>query len=176
MKGHYFRLPLTLAAVVAITACADPASRSAAPLAPESALASAAENTALAELRRATAAYHDVARALADGFVPVITECEGEGGVGIPYANIPRLLDAVIDPSQPEALLYEPADNGDLKLVGVELVIPYPFWSSATPPSFLGHAFQREDDLGVWALHVWVWRQNPDGMFAEHNPRVACES
>jgi hypothetical protein len=26
----------------------------------------------------------------------------------------------------------------------------------------------------VYALHVWVWRHNPEGLFAETNPRVSC--
>jgi hypothetical protein len=26
----------------------------------------------------------------------------------------------------------------------------------------------------VWALHVWVWKHNPSGMFADWNPQVSC--
>ena len=25
-----------------------------------------------------------------------------------------------------------------------------------------------------WYLHVWAWRKNPEGMFADFNPAVQC--
>jgi hypothetical protein len=56
----------------------------------------------------------------------------------------------------------------------VELAIPKPLWTGAGLPTFLGATFQSEDEFGVFALHVWVWRTNPDGLFAETNPRVSC--
>ena len=61
-----------------------------------------------------------------------------------------------------------------MTLVAVEMVMPYPLWTAVEPPRFLGVALQREDELGVWGLHVWIWRHNPDGMFAARNPRVSC--
>ena len=163
-----------------LAACADRA-----PLAPTSvaalsqrvgAPAPAADQQALATLRRVTARYHDVDVAIADGFF-LLHECEsrpGEGPVGILYVHMDRLLDGVIDPALPDALLYEPSARGRPKLVGVELAVPYALWTAAQPPSFLGATFQREDEFGVYALHAWVWRQNPEGMFAEANPRVTC--
>jgi hypothetical protein len=169
-----------LAASLLLAACADGA-----PLAPDAPLAASArrgppaagaEHRALATLRRATARYHDVRAAVADGFV-LLHECEvrpGEGPVGILYVHMGRLLDGAIDPALPDALLYEPARRGRPKLVGVELAVPYALWSGAAPPAFLGAEFQREEEFGVFALHVWVWRHNPEGMFAEANPRVSC--
>jgi hypothetical protein len=136
-----------------------------------------AQYKAITELRRATARYHDVDAALADGFIPV-GECEvheGESPGGIPYARMDYLLDGAIDPARPDALLYEPGRHGRLTLVGVELAVPYPLWTEEEPPEFLGVSFRREDDMGVFGLHIWVWRQNPDGMFAWGNPRVSCE-
>ena len=41
-------------------------------------------------------------------------------------------------------------------------------------PGFLGATFQREEEFGVFGLHAWVWRDNPNGLFAETNPRVSC--
>jgi hypothetical protein len=86
----------------------------------------------------------------------------------------PGRLDGVIDPRRPEALIYEPRKNGRARLVGVELAIPYVAWTQAQPPEFLGANFQREDEFGVWGLHIWLWRHNPEGLFAESNPRVSC--
>ena len=180
---HRFLGPLATIAAVTLTACADgtpvgPA-RALAPRGAQATLATVADfNTAIAELRRATAKYHDVSAALADGFVPVVAGCEereGEARVAIPYASIARILDGVLDPSLPDALLYEPAKDGKHKLVGVEMVIPYPLWTAAQPPRFLGVPLQREDELGVFGLHVWVWRHNPNGMFAVDNPNVSCD-
>lgn len=111
---------------------------------------------------------------MADDFV-LLHPCEsrpGEGPVGIVYVNFARLLDGVIDPALPDALIYEPGDNGQVKLVGVEFAIPYGM--APQPPTFMGAQFQPEDEFGVYALHAWVWRENPEGMFAESNPRVSC--
>ena len=58
--------------------------------------------------------------------------------------------------------------------VGVEFAIPYTLWTEPQPPQFLGAPFQPEDEFGVFALHAWVWRQNPNGLFTETNPRVSC--
>jgi hypothetical protein len=29
-----------------------------------------------------------------------------------------------------------------------------------------------DESGGLWTLHAWVWRNNPDGIFAPLNPRV----
>jgi hypothetical protein len=136
----------------------------------------AAFNKTIAQLRSATARYHDINAAIDDGFV-FLHECEdrpGEGPVGIVYVNIERLVDGIVDPSAPDALLYEPGKNGQLRLTGAELAIPYALWTEPDPPEFLGASFQREDEFGVFGLHVWIWRHNPDGMFATGNPRISC--
>jgi hypothetical protein len=137
--------------------------------------ADAAKQGALAALRRATARYHNLKAATDDGFV-FLHGCEtrgDEGPVGMVYVH-PGRLDGVIDPSEPEALVYEPRGIDGGRLVGVELAIPYVAWTQAQPPEFMGASFQREDEFGVWGLHVWLWRQNPEGLFAESNPRVSC--
>jgi hypothetical protein len=34
---------------------------------------------------------------------------------------------------------------------------------------------QDEDDhFDFWALHVWAWRRNPAGLFADWNPNLEC--
>lgn len=177
------RHPLAVAAAVALCACSD-----AAPVAPDGGSAldrRAAHSTSEAQirrvatlLRRVTARYHDVDAAIADGFV-FFHPCEvrpGEGAVGALYVHFDRLLDGEIRPELPDALVYEPARNGEgkPKLVAVEFAIPYALWSGDDPPNYLGADFQPEDEYGVFGLHVWVWRNNPDGMFAEANPRVSC--
>lgn len=186
MKVHpQFRRPLGLAAAATLllTACSEND-----PLNPDSLAvvdpawavlpANAHFNSVLAELRRATAGYHNVAAAISDGFV-LVAECEdrgGEGAVGNIFANLDNLFDDVIDPSRPEGLLYEPMSNGRLRLVGIEFAIPYSLWTSPDPPTFLDATFQPEDEFGVFGLHVWIWRHNPHGLFAPSNPNVSCEA
>jgi hypothetical protein len=170
-------LATIVATATLVAACAAEA-----PLAPErptlrtvNTHADAAGAHALATLRRATARYHDLNAATDDGFV-FLHGCESrpdEGPVGAVYVH-PGRLDGIIDPREPEALIYEPGENGSARLVGVELAIPYVAWTQAQPPEFLGASFQPEDEFGVWGLHIWLWRQNPEGLFAESNPRVSC--
>ena len=48
---------------------------------------------------------------------------------------------------------------------------------AATPPTLFGEMFHPNDALGVWGLHAWLWRDNPDETFMGWNPNVApCPS
>lgn len=122
-------------------------------------------------LQRVTARYHNLQAALDDDFV-LLHPCEArdEGAVGTVYVNFVRLLDGQIDPELPDALIYEPHKDG-LKLVGAEFAV---LDTGQPAPGFLGVTFQREEEFGVFGLHAWVWRDNPNGLFAETNPRVSC--
>ncbi len=177
--SHPLGRPLAIiATVILLGACADPI-----PLAPDDDAVPTARSAsspgnadAIATIRRVTARYHDLDAALDDGFI-FLHGCEtrpDEGPVGELYVHLDRLMDGVIDPASPDALLYLPRTNAPPKLIGVELAIPYPLWPGANPPRFMGAEFQREDEFGVWGLHVWAWNHNPEGMFAESNPNVAC--
>ena len=132
----------------------------------------------VATLKSATIRYQDLAAAKADGFV-FLHGCEvrEDGGpVGTVYVNMGRLADGLIDPASPDGLIYAP-DTGNPnhpRLVAVELAIPYTLWTATAPPKFLDASFQREDEFGVFGLHVWVWKENPKGLFAESNHNVSC--
>jgi hypothetical protein len=132
----------------------------------------------VAKLRRETDRYHDIDVAIADGFVHV-HDCEvrpGEGAAGMVYAHPARMMDGLIRPALPDGLLYEPSSTGKPKLVGVELIMPYSLWTRSSPPTFYGATFQPEDEFGVFGLHVWVWRQNPAGLFAQAHAGVSCDA
>ena len=136
-----------------------------------------AENKDLAALRRVTAPFHDFGKAVAAGWSTRITACMAgpSGGMGFHYGNV-ALIDGAVSVEKPELLLYEPEANGRLRLVAVEYIVPYTAWSrSATPPVLFGQDFKHNDTFGIWALHAWVWKDNPSGMFADWNPRVTCE-
>lgn len=143
----------------------------------------AAANQDLAALRKATARYHDVDVALADGYLSD-PHCVAAppGGMGRHYVN-PDNMDLVIDPSRPEALLYEPTGDGSLRLVAAEFLVHGDGWdeANASPPTFAGEEFDPPADRTAmdppgpfYTLHVWIWKHNPSGMFAPFNPRVSC--
>ena len=135
------------------------------------------DGAVLATLRRATAKYHNVDNAIADGFVPVACEVRpGHASAGLLYANFARVGDGVIDLERPEGLLYDAGGNGPPKLAGVDLAIPAvdEDMMPTEPPVLLGNTFYMEEEFGVWGLHVWIWRHNPEGMFAEGHPNVSC--
>jgi hypothetical protein len=145
--------------------------------------ASETQGALLAEIRAATAHYQLVENALADGYVPAqVCIYSASGGRGIIYANFPR-IDGVVDHTQPELLFYEPAKNGDLRLVAAAFLVRSATWdaSNSSPPALGDQVFidRRTAPFGAdfpnYVLFAWVWRNNPDGMHAPYNPQVSCE-
>lgn len=127
-------------------------------------------NEELARVRSVTAQYHSVEKAEADGYIS-INFCEP--GEGCHWLN-PSLVDGTFDLEHPEILLYAPGENG-LKLVAVEYVVPIGLLPDGPPEGFTGvedHWRTDTEGAGLWELTVWVWLQNPDGMFEQHHPRV----
>jgi hypothetical protein len=128
--------------------------------------------------RRATSSYHDVRKADAAGYVSTLDalgcfEKDGVGGMGLHYVNFDLVDDGgVVDAAHPEALVYEMRDDGGLKLVGHEYLVPSELVDPSDPPMLFGHHFHPHPVLPFWILHAWVWRPNPDGMFADFNPAV----
>lgn len=139
----------------------------------------------LARLRQATAAYHDIERARDAGYEVLVThpetgaEClahETDGGMGYHYLK-PDLVSDHVAVDQPEVLIYERGPNGKLRLVAVEYIIPFDLrGENESPPVLFGQEFVHNHTFDLWALHVWVWKQNPSGMFADYNPRVSCDA
>lgn len=132
----------------------------------------------LARVRAATARFHDVATAQAAGYVPG-SPCETSpaGGMGVHYVNPELMADPALDPGRPEILLYDTRPDGELRLVGVEWWVPD---MGQERPEILGVPFDgpmagHAPGMPVhYDLHVWVWRNNPEGMTAQWNPNVTC--
>ena len=132
----------------------------------------------LATLARVTAPFHSFKKAVAAGWSAQITPCmtdpAGAGGMGFHYGNT-ALIDGTVRVEEPELLLYEPQRNGRLRLVAVEYIIPYTYHSrGAAAPVLFGQEFKQNDTFQLWGLHVWLWKENPSGLFASWNPRVSC--
>lgn len=142
---------------------------------------SAIADQGLAALRQATVQFHDFAATTAAGYTHEITNCLDDlpaGAMGYHYGNDAYINDPVPDVRKPELLMYEPEKNGRMRLVGVEYIIPYTLVPASTDPAptlFGGVAFHHNDAFGIWALHAWVWKENPNGVFADWNPTVTCK-
>ncbi|HEV2889620.1 MAG TPA: hypothetical protein VGX28_04520 [Frankiaceae bacterium] len=143
----------------------------------------------LATARAATAPFHDVQAALDAGY-GLFTDADGvaciddaEGGMGVHYVKGANVGDPAVRADAPEALVYEPGADGRMRLVAVEYVVLAADWANAgntAPPSLFGREFElveagnRYDLPAFYELHAWLWRDNPNGMFADWNPRVTC--
>ena len=85
-----------------------------------------------------------------------------------------------IDVDQPEILVYEPRNNGTLKLVALEYLVFASDWNATSKPRLFGTDFdtlQPGNRYGLplsYALHAWLWKPNPNGMLKPYNPRVDC--
>ncbi len=159
--------------------------------------ASGAGADELAQARAATAQFHrvDVAEAAGYGLPSAgdpLHECidvdldldddDGAPAMGYHYIN-GGLLTAELDASAPQALVYAPTPEGGKRLVALEYVVFEETWEASgasEPPSLFGEDFgytpapNRYGIPAFYALHAWVWRHNPDGMFAGMNPAVSC--
>ena len=98
--------------------------------------------------------------------------------MGLHLGNLAYIQDGgVVNLLQPELLLYEPEQNGKLRFVGVEYIVPFTDIPATAPaPTLLGHEFAQVPEFGVWGLHIYVGRENPTGIFATWNPKVSCEN
>lgn len=127
--------------------------------------------------RQGTARFHSTTQAIRAGYEPDdhCVAVPGLGGMGYHWVN-GALIDPIFDPAQPEAVLYAPGPNGQRKLVAVEYVV---IDIGQPRPSFGGHPFDIGGvpplgDTPHYSLHVWLYEDNPSGMFAPFNPNVSC--
>ncbi|SFP36899.1 hypothetical protein SAMN03159463_04101 [Mesorhizobium sp. NFR06] len=128
------------------------------------------------KVRAANSRFLDVKAAAAEGYAPIPCASGITGGaMGIHYVNGTYLKDDKVDIARPEAVMYEPMADGTLKLVAVEYI------TSKGPASLDGQLFNFNSapnryGLGeFYELHVWAWKGNPTGTFADMNPKVSCE-
>jgi hypothetical protein len=93
------------------------------------------------------------------------------------------------DFNKPSILIYEPQKDGSLELVAVENLVFIAAWEAAgnkAPPSYQGVPYDRMvddpatsvDEAHLFAphydRHVWIYRENPRGVFAQYNPNATC--
>lgn len=130
------------------------------------------------KVRAATAPFHNIDSAVAQGYPATVAQClsdQTHGGMGFHHVNR-KYLSRELDVERPQILLYERSANGKYVLNGVEYIVPYRLWPRDTvPPKIMGRELVRSDPLNLWYMHMWVWKANPAGLFADWNPSVQCQ-
>ena len=88
---------------------------------------------------------------------------------------------------EPAVVIYEPQSDGSLELVAVENLVFREAAGHTSPPSFHEVQYNLMEDLldtevdeahmfePHHDLHVWLYRDNTNGMFEPFNPAVTCE-
>jgi len=105
------------------------------------------------------------------------------GAMGLHYVNM-SLVDGEMDVTQPEIVLFEPTPNGGIRITGADYLIDAAAWNAkhAGPPQLMGqlfHLFDKPNRFGLepfYTLHVWAWKNNPNGTFVNWNPDVSCDA
>jgi hypothetical protein len=157
------------------------------------------DHSATALTKPATGRYHDLDKALADGY-GLFPDAAGircidnqpVGGMGVHYVNLGLVFDTVngqlvpntdLDPTHPEALVYAPNSAGKLTLAALEYIVFKDAWEAAghlQPPAMFGRQFDFTNSpnrYGIppfYSLHAWLWTPNSSGDLAPWNPRVSC--
>jgi hypothetical protein len=143
------------------------------------ATAAAADNVnpLVEHVRSVNDRFKDVASTVKERYAPIPCASGQQGGaMGIHYVNGDYLKDNVIDIAKPEAVMYEPMADGKLALVAVEYIT---FKGQAALEGHLFNFASAPNRYGLdpfYELHVWAWKTNPAGAFADNNLNVSCDA
>lgn len=138
-------------------------------------------------VKEATERFRDVSVAEGEGYGLMFGCVSGpdSGAMGLHYVNMAFAGDTELDPAKPEIVIYEPQPDGRLKLVGADFLVFADAWNAAHPeatPQLGGqllHLFETPNRFGLpafYTLHVWAWKDNPNGAFVNWHPKVSCEA
>lgn len=136
----------------------------------------------LEAVRDQLAKYKDPAVAVRDGYLSTLGCVHYESGaMGVHFLN-PALISPEADPAKPQILVYEPVGD-KLELVAAEWFVPLATGVKQRPSLFgqpfdgpmAGHEPLMPDALHHYDLHVWLFKENPAGLFKATNPTVSCE-
>ena len=137
-------------------------------------------------VRESTERFKDVSQAEREGYVLQFGCVSGSdsGAMGLHYVNGDLVNRGVIDATRPQIVIYEPTPNGRPKLTGADYLVFAETWNAkhSSPPELMGqlfHLFDAPNRFGLpafYTLHVWAWKENPNGAFVNWHPEVSCES
>jgi hypothetical protein len=154
--------------------------------------AAAALSPDLQAAKTALAKYSDPVAAVKDGYFSTLAcidfpagAMDGTieyppGAMGVHFLNTAN-IGPTLDPAKPQVLLYEPVGN-KLVLTGAEWFVPVQVAGDKVPTIFGqtlsgpmdGHEPIMPASLRHYDLHVWLWKDNPKGMFTSTNSAVKC--
>ncbi|MGH9516118.1 MAG: hypothetical protein ACRD3P_10630 [Terriglobales bacterium] len=137
-------------------------------------------------VRQATERFKDVSVAEAEGYSLQFGCVSGpdSGAMGLHFVNGAIVASGVLDATRPQIVIYEPQPDGRLKLIGADYLLIASAWdaSHSGPPELMGqlfHYFESPNRFGLpafYTLHVWAWKENPNGAFVNWHPNVSCQS
>jgi hypothetical protein len=137
-------------------------------------------------VRESTERFSDVSVAEAEGYALQFGCVTGPdaGAMGLHYVNMDLVNKGVLDPTRPQIVIYEPTPRGTLQLIGADFLLIAEAWDKKKqgPPQLMGqlfHYWESPNRFGLpafYTLHVWAWKENPQGAFVNWHPHVSCES
>jgi hypothetical protein len=143
-------------------------------------------NALMKIVRDSTERFKDVSAAMAEGYALQFGCVSGSdsGAMGLHYVNANLVGSGVLDPTRPQIVIYEPMPDGSLKLIGADYLVIADEWNKthSGPPELMGqlfHYFEAPNRFGLppfYTLHVWAWKDNPNGAFVNWHPKVSCDS
>lgn len=136
-------------------------------------------------VRDSTERFKDVSVAEAEGYALQFGCVSGpdSGAMGLHYINGAIVGRNELDPTHPQIVIYEPTANGGLKLIGADFLVFAEAWDKKNqgPPELMGqlfHYWESPNRFGLpafYTLHVWAWKDNPNGAFVNWHPNVSCQ-
>ena len=136
-------------------------------------------------VRESTERFKDVKVAENEGYALMFGCVSGpeSGAMGLHYVNGQILSHNELDPTKPTIVIYEPQADGTLRLIGADFVVFADAWDKKNqgPPQLMGqlfHFFDSPNRFGLppfYTLHVWAWKDNPNGAFVNWHPNVSCQ-
>jgi hypothetical protein len=144
-------------------------------------------NALIKIVRENTERFQSVKEAENEGYALQFGCVSGDssGAMGLHYVNRYLVNQGIIDAKRPQIVIYEPTPSGRPKLTGADYLVLVDQWNSdpkhTSPPELGGqlfHLFDAPNRFGLppfYSLHVWAWKDNPNGAFVNWHPNVSCE-
>lgn len=142
-------------------------------------------NALIQIVRDSTRRFQDVAQAEKEGYALQFGCVSGdsEGAMGLHFVNGELVNSGIIDARHPQIVIYEATPTG-LQLIGADYLVLADTWNAKhqSPPELMGqlfHLFDSPNRFGLpafYTLHVWAWKNNPNGAFVNWHPDVSCQS
>ena len=139
------------------------------------------------KVRDATERFKNVEAAEGEGYELAFGCVSGDsaGAMGLHFIRGDLINKGEVKVEYPQIVIYEPTADGHLRLIGADYLVDAAQWDKShpgAPPELMGqlfHLFDAPNRFGLkafYSLHVWAWKDNPNGAFVNWHPNVSCES